>query len=881
MYQYRRQESAAFSDYEAAGPMDGRPQAKRRHVGTDSEWDRNLPDPWLSTAFASPSGVVLFVRPDLPEEVKDRLRRAATEEGVRLVFLAPGDDTDLLSQADPVLNPRGQDIGLLTFFSPKDVEYALGWQQFRRAIEDNKVRQRNNLSGSLRAGGRKVFLKDLCGWSGKESLARFAEAMGCGVKGKNAMDEYKTCMHRGLLERPEDYLRYAVGDVRVLLDLHRGFLQHFQALQEECLGMDDLWTAEDIPMTCGALVARTLERWLYGQAEDRRVLQFAVRKLGLLDPDARHHQKSLEGWNRVVRAYRRTGDLAEALRRMGAEGDADLARFYDARLLHSALDAAGVRWWARRPATETSAFLALVHGGRCVNEHPYQYAIDHGLDIDIAGCYGEALRSLVYPLGLPHVWSWTPNEERPTLGEWLDANEGGLVAGLWTAVVEGRLPFGQDLVYSKLVKAGDIRRAALRWGDEDSDGDLPGELVLLRREIRNGMLTADVLEAVRKASTHAEWSAFRRLRLVTAAGYLRRDRVADVGGWCEAVLRDGGRCSTDPHSGLAVDTRTRAWVGVPLEGFVGRLADRRKQVKASGGNAGLEKSIKLAINTTYGILVSRHFNIGNTVVANNITARARVGVWMLAKALGLRQTITDGGHYTPAAVPAFAGKRAGLDTLGRMWEWHDTRRGRRLAPLAGLDWAGMWDRLPEGRELDRLALEHVAAFWRPYGLSFPFQVAHKTQNTFTRGAYWSKGDYAFLTDSAMVYAVRGKEKRPRPDMKSHPTFRLLDNVVAGRDDFPKELSYTHRSILKVAKFKVVQASSGYEELKRLRPGDDYAEERLARYNNTHFPFDTVADYLRRRDRKKVHRGRPVEWFERYRNQGVAEVSRHMVADRLR
>jgi hypothetical protein len=27
------------------------------------------------------------------------------------------------------------------------------------------------------------------------------------------MDEYKSNMHRGLTERPEDFLRYAVGDV--------------------------------------------------------------------------------------------------------------------------------------------------------------------------------------------------------------------------------------------------------------------------------------------------------------------------------------------------------------------------------------------------------------------------------------------------------------------------------------------------------------------------------------------------------------------------------------------------------------------------------------------------------------------------------------------
>jgi hypothetical protein len=56
---------------------------------------------------------------------------------------------------------------------------------------------------------------------------------------------------------------------------------------------------------------------------------------------------------------------------------------------------------------------------------------------------------------------------------------------------------------------------------------------------------------------------------------------------------------------------------------------------------------KLFVNTIYGALSSRFFSIGNVVLANNITARGRVGVWMLSKALRLRQSITDGGIYEP------------------------------------------------------------------------------------------------------------------------------------------------------------------------------------------------------------------------------------------
>jgi hypothetical protein len=781
------------------------PRARKRrpmqgniaYLATDSEWDRSLPDPWLSTAFAAPSGVLVFVRPDLPEGTRARLRAEADRLGVRLEFAARDDATNLLLEAGLALNPEGHEVGLLMFFSPKDLEYALGWDAFRQAIEENRVRQRNNLSGRFATFGQKVRIKDLCGWAGKTGLARFAESMGIAAAEKGTMDEHKACMMKGLLERPEEFLRYAAADARLLLELHSAFVGHFQALQRECLGMDDedVWTADDIPMTTGSLVAKTLERWLHAQAADRRVFGFAIRKLGLLDPDARAHEKERAAFQAAVARYRTEGELASGL----DEEDDDLARMSRARFLHTALDASSVGWWASRPATETTSFLALVHGGRCVNEMPFSYSMGHGLDVDISGCYGEALRSLVYPVGLPTAWGWTPNEAGPTLGEWLDRNERELVPGLWVAVVDGELDFGQDLVHSRLVRAGDIRRASMRWEADEGDGDTPGDLVLLRREIRNGVVTSDGLEALRKVATNAEWSGIRKLRVVAAAAYLGKDRVEDIESWCDAVRADPGGYSADPRTGTARDTRTRAWAGIPLEGFVGRLADRRRRCKSVAKDpdasdedrsraAGLEQLLKLTINTTYGILVSRFFHTGNIVIGNNITARARVGVWMLAKSLGLRQSITDGGTYTPSAVPSFSGKRPGLDVLSRMWAWPDPARRRRLEPLGGLDWAARWDDLPPVTELDRMALDHVRSFWDPYRLAFPFAIAHKAENSFTRGAYWAKGDYALRTKDRTVYAVRGKD-RARGRLRQHPTFQLLDGILAGSDDFPSELSY--------------------------------------------------------------------------------------------
>jgi hypothetical protein len=717
-------------------------------------------------------------------------------------------------------------------------------------------------------------------------LKTFAAALGLPMPGKTIMDPYKAEMRRGLEERPEDFLRYAVGDAQVLLDVYRRFVAFVRRTQSEVLGMaaGELWDAGDIPMTCGRLVATTFERWLHGRAGGHAdALRFCARKLGYLDPDADDYQLNREVRHAVLGRCRTPEALAAAA--ADPEGQEYLRLFSRAKYLFTVLDGCGVRWWASRSTTETVGYNALVQGGRCHNENPFAYEAGPGLDVDIAGCYGTSLRKLTFPVGLPSVWSYLPNEPRPTLGEWLARNGKGLVPGLWTCTVSGSLPFEQDLLYSKLVKARDLRKPALPDG-----GDIPADFALLRAEVKNAVLTADVLGALKAVASNTEWAALQKLEVVTAAAYLAQDRKGNVGQWCRAVLAspdEGLRARV--NAGTAADRRTRAWYGVVLEDFVGRLADERGRCKArcrSGADpegqglwGGRDTVLKLLINTLYGVLASRFFSVGNTVVANNITARARLGVWMVAKALGLRQSITDGGIYTAGAVPYHTGRRPGLDTLSRPWAWPDPRHGRTYAPLEGLCWEPGAP-LPECA--DEAALAHVHRFWSSYGLGFPFSLAHKRDNAFRKAAYWAKADYALRTESGTVYAVRGKSRSRRTDTKPHPTFALLDAILAGSDDFPTDLTYKRGGILKVGLYLLIQGSEGgYVDLKHLRPGDSLPDrEYPAWYNNTHFPLAEEATYLRRRTRKKIHRGLPVEWFERYRAGGIAKVHRHMSEDKL-
>jgi hypothetical protein len=855
-------------------------------IGTDSEWDDKQPgDAWLSSAFASPSGAaVVCIRDDLPDAVRERLAAAAAALTARLIFVRRHDNSDLLALALPHLGRdllRSSHLDLAFFFSPKDVEFAVGWQEWHKALHKGAVRQRHALTG--RVGS--IRLRDLCGWAGKSSLAGFAAALGVAMPDKSCMDEFKTNMRRGLEERPEDFLRYAVADARILLTMYARFVAFVRHIQSEVLGMaDGLWHPHNIPMTLGRLVAETFQRWLQSQAgEHGDALRFCLRKLGHLDPDADDCDAARE-----FRAYLldRVQSI-EDFRALAADpGDrALLKEFLRSRYLFTALDGCSVRWFLSRATTESAGLNALVHGGRCHNEHPEAYHAGAGLDVDIVGCYGASLRSLVFPVGLPSVWSYEPNEARPTLGRWLHRHGDQLPDGLWTITVSGRLPFAQDLLFSKLLRGG-------RHRQPDPDGpDIATDFALLRREVHNAVLTSDLLAALKSVATNSEWAALMQLEVVTAAAYLKKHRQNNIASWCAAVLAapDGPRRPRVQPGGPR-DLRPRFWCGLPLENFIGRLVDERQRLKARQRETadadekrrldGLGTVLKLMVNTLYGDFASRHFSIGNTVIANNITGRARLGVWMLAKALGLRQSITDGGLYTPSAVPHWKQHRPGLHTLSRTANWNAPRRGRTLAPLPGL---GDWhpdSPIPE--DADAAALAHVQRFWEPYGLGFPFQLAHKPDNAFRRAAYWSKGDYALLrVDNSIEYKIRGKS-RSRRGSRPHPTFALLDAILAGRDDFPTDLAYTRSGILKVATYLLAQASdTGYARLKDLRPGDTIPETKYqARYNNVHGPLVNAADLRRRLRRKKVYHGRPLPWFERYGPLGIAAVHAAMLANRL-
>jgi hypothetical protein len=895
-------------------------------IAVDSEW-HGTDNSWLSTTFCvdarGSSHFYHFIDMTLPEDVQKTWEFLSR---VNWDFFLPcaGEFEFMLktviemvcakldfAQDPPVRVNNGiTEVELLLYYSPKDLEYSVGWEFMKELYERTKkpITQKRNLRGKFELAGVDVTLFDLKGWG--TSLANLADSVGVEIKDKSLMDDYKASMRDGYIERPEDAFYYARGDVDVLHRIRHEFIKNVQWVRHDVIGIPRVGECdpfEDLPKTTGSLVAHEFLKWLKTRAEDPAMFEFALKKLGKLKT-GRNYKKDLDPYRNAVDhiTTRRAFKIAEAAR------SPMLKDFNKCKFEFTGLSQCSVGYFAKRDTS--AAFNALVQGGRCNNERPTAYRAMYGADIDLNGCYGTALIAFIYPVGLPTVWGFRPGQRRVTLKQWLSKHETELVDNLWTVTVEGELSFCQDLIFSKIVTQDQINKAA--WGDwdkesEDPDRDddlahIPGDFALIRKEIQNGIITSDILRALKAIATNVELGELMKLKVVCGVAYLKGDRLDDVECWIDHTLADEGE--DENVRGLdhkRSDERTRKWVGVPLADFIGKLVDVRGVLKkqAKTLDEGVEKTnlnakqngLKLFINTQYGDFASPYFEVGNTVLANNITARARLGTWMLNKALHTRQSITDGGIYTPREVPFLApGTRGkpGLAILADNTKWLNGRSDRTLGQMGGVDWeaAIKSNDVAMLKRLDELALEHVNHFWGNYSddagakIKLPFAIEHKLENTFTVAAYMSKAHYALRTISkGDVFKIRGAKDFKEEDKRKSPMYELLTNILNGSDAVPDKMPYDYFYLLKVSKYLQAAGSTNDEAFKAVRdkrPGDSVVEERRFRLNNTHFPQDTVKEFERMQAnaRRTSKDGKELEKFERFRDKGLWVMVKKMLND---
>jgi hypothetical protein len=357
--------------------------------------------------------------------------------------------------------------------------------------------------------------------------------------------------------------------------------------------------------------------------------------------------------------------------------------------------------WLKRKSTRTAALNAKVDGGRCRNNRPTDTTASGTLcDIDISGCYGEGLRSQLYPLGRPVLIDYPLDSDinnYDTLKKFIERYGNELVPGLWQLRVSTkpgyRLKYSQDFLAS-WEPPKDISKTVTDTENADTDywwdNDNLGEVKIYNNEVKYAVITHDILQIIQNvASVRQRKELLENLYVVTALYYPKSERVYSVEGLKLAHEEHQGQNTTKAVKGkrgntkkVAIEEECHKWFGVNLgELLVTKLLIERKKYPKKDP---LNILYKLCINTVYGDMVSPYFDVGNVVVGNNITARARMLAWCMEKGLHGWQAITDGCTFdVNRVVYPRGGKRVTC-------EWTDLYRRHqgdyfKLEPIGSCD----------------------------------------------------------------------------------------------------------------------------------------------------------------------------------------------------
>ena len=480
---------------------------------------------------------------------------------------------------------------------------------------------------------------------GAGSLKTIASSLGVKMEQKSIMDKYKKNILKAYKNKNvrKDYLKYAKGDACVLFELRKANQKRLCNLYETITLTPPDEAKEKL--TTGSAVAGLFYDWL-------------CSRLGQT-PDEIYGENLLPAYEYFTYSGGKSFELEDLLKKCG------------------------VNYFANTDAEYSKQANALIQGGRAKNEQP-TIINDSGViaDADLTSCYATILENLTYPVGLPHTYSkHESNKKVLTLGAFLKKHEKNLLPRLYTITVKGKLGHHQTLVPSKKADSFEITEKYT-----EDNPKIPADFRLYTKEIENGVITSDVLEALRAVCNKKEYASWMKLEVITAVWFPEYQNCFNPDLWSATVKKHSDKTGNDvkveqKSDGEVVitDNRSRHWIGIEIKDFILPFKTKRAELKQKRNAIADKKSpewleldaqqnaMKLVCNTLYGVLASPYFNIGNVVVANNITAAARVAVWYLACAAGTYQSITDGGAYNLNQVRDWVGDtRPSMNTLS-LW----------------------------------------------------------------------------------------------------------------------------------------------------------------------------------------------------------------------
>lgn len=273
--------------------------------------------------------------------------------------------------------------------------------------------------------------------------------------------------------------------------------------------------------------------------------------------------------------------------------------------------------------------LSKVIGGRTYCAQPKHICTSNDVicDSDISGAYATALAYSRMPLGTCTIVS------KMRLKEYLENHHSNAKEGLelvYVTVFEdeqsesiGELPESQNFIPSFTTPK--------TFTEVDSDEQ--GETRVYTHQIFQAPFTSSTFIWLEHIATTKLKEHIINKGMVIAGAYYDKNKYRPL---------------EDLENNLNKLNEKEEWTAVDLKPMIDTLRQMRKsnpkknEPDGTPQTAAMNALLKLMTNNVYGVLSSSHFDIGNSIVANNVTADVRLLAWCMETALGAFQTITDG-----------------------------------------------------------------------------------------------------------------------------------------------------------------------------------------------------------------------------------------------
>ena len=285
---------------------------KRHTIAIDAEWDsRFRPSLILGYALVVDAKYKFVVlneairdnnienkngeKFEIPKEIIERIENYCEANDYILRWMPLDDDScDATSSILKQYKIQKGSFDVLMFYSPKDLNISFGFDNLDAYYKKGKISQKRRISGRYENGNLKYRICDLSGWT-NTSLKEFAKSVGVAMTSKDTMDDYKSHMLDGLVEQPETFIEYMVGDTTSLFEIREKFFNQIQKVQRDYFGLPEegVDSIDTLPLTIGSIVATTFERYIRCcLCPDRqKELRYCLLKLGIINPDAKNRKE--------------------------------------------------------------------------------------------------------------------------------------------------------------------------------------------------------------------------------------------------------------------------------------------------------------------------------------------------------------------------------------------------------------------------------------------------------------------------------------------------------------------------------------------------------------------------------------------------------------